>query len=448
MTHLYPPHIRALKGIFLFDVTDSQDKTGEITFIPTRTSSCVLTHYTHTPLSPLSCLGTGSRWHRWWWWEDEIQRQTHTEGRRQLIPPSLNQYISLHKSHVPVPNIYPCAIQQSIHPSFNSTTSIYHPPPPPIHQCSIWAHSTIFEHPQTSIHPLNMPICQSVPWTRSYLVSWPFTHLLTSVMWLYSHPSFPSCFTSIYLPVHSHQSKICVLGLSAMMCFSLTLPEYKETLLSTCCSTVYPPPCTGSMVILALTSCMPHMKAKVHLPLQHPMVSSTLSPVIQVVKNLSSWLKLPKSPAGPWKSQAAPPRGPVWLESSPGGVACSWASEDREQPLYSLELGGIKGLDFVQKHTSWVWSPGFPTKGQGSNKKGVKDQRWKIWLSELILKYPERLVQCSTFSFFKVSIRRCGLCWMTDKKSNSDFSSCAHVSRLSPIGLESPEENHVNWLHP
>lgn len=45
---------------------------------------------------------------------------------------------------------------------------------------------------------------------------------------------------------------------------------------------------------------MPQMKAKVHLPLQHPMVTSSLSPVVHVVKNL--WVT-PKSPAVASKSQ-------------------------------------------------------------------------------------------------------------------------------------------------
>ncbi|CAB1424489.1 unnamed protein product [Pleuronectes platessa] len=58
---------------------------------------------------------------------------------------------------------------------------------------------------------------------------------------------------------------------------------------------------------------MPQMKAKVHLPLQHPMVSASFcSPVAHVVRKL--WVT-PKSPAG--RSRSKPPEGPVWLAGSP-----------------------------------------------------------------------------------------------------------------------------------
>lgn len=80
---------------------------------------------------------------------------------------------------------------------------------------------------------------------------------------------------------------------------------------------------------------MPQMKAKVHLPLQHPMMSSWLSLEVHVEQ------KLPKiSPSKSKSSQRA-----VWLASSPGRSTPFSGSEDRvpAPPLYSLELKGMKG---------------------------------------------------------------------------------------------------------
>ncbi len=98
---------------------------------------------------------------------------------------SLSTFL-FYKSHVPAPYIYPSVT----HRFFTSTASVYHSQPSSIHHGSIWTFSTVSELPPTAIHSFNPPFCQSVAQTRSCLVSWPFTHLLTPEMWPFSHSSF------------------------------------------------------------------------------------------------------------------------------------------------------------------------------------------------------------------------------------------------------------------
>lgn len=109
---------------------------------------------------------------------------------------------------------------------------------------------------------------------------------------------------------------------------------------------------------------MPHMKAKVHLPLQHPMVSSFLSPVIHVVKKL--WVKLlqldlqtppptpshhtpplrppPPAPKTPPVNRLAgwQPRWRLWL-LWPGGTECSPCARrgpERIKGHYFIQMAG------------------------------------------------------------------------------------------------------------
>ena len=136
----------------------------------------------------------------------------------------LRPYIFSHTSCVPAPYVHPPA-NRAIHPSFSSTGSIYHSQPPSIHQCSIWTLSTVLQLPPTAIHPFSPPIRQSVPQTMILLVSWPFTHLLTSEMWPFSHSSF---FFPFHVSIHrpstpcsmSREKKKC-LFLPAMTSYNL-----------------------------------------------------------------------------------------------------------------------------------------------------------------------------------------------------------------------------------
>lgn len=162
-------------------------------------SSHILTYiHTYTPTEPslpVVLSGTSFHWHRWWW-----EKETYKDRQRGNCSSRFHEFTSdllflysNHKSHVPAPYIYPSAI----HPYFPFTASIYHSQLSSIHQCSKRNHSTVLELPSRAIHPFTPPIYQSVPQTISYLVSWPFTHLLTSEMWPFSHPSF-----FIHLSIH------------------------------------------------------------------------------------------------------------------------------------------------------------------------------------------------------------------------------------------------------
>lgn len=301
--------------------------------VPSHTSShaCTHTHLQTHPSLPVVLPGTSVHWHRWWL-EKERYRDRHRERERQQLIPwvyihfysskPLNPYIFIHKSHVYAPYIYLPAIHPPIPP--------FSPVSPFITRClhlSIKALSTVLELPPTVIHPFNPPIRQSAPQPRSYLVSWPFIHLLTSEIWPLIHPSHsphPSIYPPIPSFVSSHQGK-------------------DVSLLSH--------PLTGSIAILILTSCMPQMKAKVHLPLQHPMVSSSFSPVIHVVKKL--WVT-PKSPAGP--SKLPPPqrkpredRLAGWLAGSPDRGA-HWPGPKRTErsPSTRWSSGEMKDYYFIQ----------------------------------------------------------------------------------------------------
>ncbi|KAK9531711.1 hypothetical protein VZT92_011118 [Zoarces viviparus] len=85
------------------------------------------------------------------------------------------------------------------------------------------------------------------------------------------------------------------------------------------------------------------MKAKVHLPLQHPMVSSSSlssdprgeeETLGKTPKILQLDLRNPKSPPPP------PPQRTVWLAGSPGGGSRCSATENRVQPLCTRRSSG------------------------------------------------------------------------------------------------------------
>lgn len=94
------------------------------------------------------------------------------------------------------------------------------------------------------------------------------------------------------------------------------------------------------IIISTLTSCMPQMKAKVHLPLQHPIVScSSSSPVIHVEKKKT--VKLPNLQQN--------------LENPPQKI-----------PLEGRLAAQVEALPAWQVNSQETWSLGFPThKGEG-----------------------------------------------------------------------------------
>ena len=111
-----------------------------------------------------------------------------------------NPYIFLHKSHVASPYISLSSIHLPIPPF--SPVSLFITP---CLHLSIRTLSAVLELPPTAINPFNPPISQSVPQPRSYPVSWPFTHRLTSEIWPLIHPSF-SLHPPIYPPIASLMS--------------------------------------------------------------------------------------------------------------------------------------------------------------------------------------------------------------------------------------------------
>lgn len=229
---------------------------------------------------------------------EEIQKETNT-GRvwQQLMPwvyiMSTHSFISL--CHIPWPKLY-------------TSSSAIQSPMPPFHPSSTSASTDLSLLDNLCPKP-NLSQC----------------HDIQHKFWPFSHPSFPSNHLAI-IPAPSQW-----IWQKNLIVADWLLKVLKKT-------NFY------LKSILTLTSCMPQMKAKVHLPLQHPMVTVSLSPVVHVVKKL--WVT-PKSPAGTSKSKS--PRAPeVRLAGCPGRSAGCPGSGNRAQPLYPQELRGIKSYYFIQ----------------------------------------------------------------------------------------------------
>lgn len=89
-------------------------------------------------------------------------------------------------------------------------------------------------------------------------------------------------------------------------------------------------------------------------------------------EELKLLLKTPKTCSWTLEILEDPPGEPVWLAGSPGGAALRSASESKDQPLYSLKLGEMKGSNFIQKET------GGNVILRISIKQEVRDQRWMV----------------------------------------------------------------------
>lgn len=100
---------------------------NEAARVSARTSSHVCTYsrlQTHPSLS-IVFPGTGSHWHRWWR-ENEIQRETDTEGMAAAAADSLSLYQVLSFTHPSVHTFFP------IHHTYLLHTSIHLPAEPSI----------------------------------------------------------------------------------------------------------------------------------------------------------------------------------------------------------------------------------------------------------------------------------------------------------------------------
>lgn len=118
------------------------------------------------------------------------------------------------------------------------------------------------------------------------------------------------------------------------------------------------------IIISTLTSCMPQMKAKVHLPLQHPIVScSSSSPVIHVEKkktvklpNLQQNLENPPPKNPPGGPSGSPGRGAPCLAGKQPGNVVPWISNTQGGRGQGLRMDGGP-WEMIQVHRLFLMYP-------------------------------------------------------------------------------------------
>ena len=152
---------------------------NEAARVSARTSSHVCTHprlQTH-PSLPIVLPGTGSHWHRWWW-ENEIQRETDTEGMASAAAAnSLSLYQVFSSVHTFFPIHHAYLLHTSIHlptePSIPRLARLVQFITPSLHLSinavyGLWVLSYSF-HLQPFIHSLHLFVNLSLkPWSCWY----------------------------------------------------------------------------------------------------------------------------------------------------------------------------------------------------------------------------------------------------------------------------------------